>query len=219
LTEASTPFDFLSLPSELRTRIYHLALEDTTIHVCSAKLHRRRGGPNRTKAVRRLPSILSVSKQIRQEALPLLAQHATLAFGDFFNFNHLLTLIPEHFASQVASISLRGDVIVSPELLQRFPALAKVHYTQLGNCVYAPTEENGWNTYASMATNAELVESVKARSASLVLLKEMVWRLNDSRRESEKDIEDVQLFAVANVMSARERVVRHLLTQTQAGRD
>ncbi len=151
-----------------------------------------------------------MNKQIRLESLPLLAHHATLAFSDFFNFSHLLNLIPESFAYLARKIALKGDVIVTPELLSRFPALEHVLYTQLGNCVFAPTRENGWNAYASEATNAELVESVKERSASLVLLKEMIWRVNEQRRGSGKDLGDIQLEAVANVLSSRQRVVSPL---------
>ena len=208
IEEEAEPFPFLSLPSEIRTKIYKLTLDNTAIHICSPTLHRRRGGPNRTKLVRRLPGILTANKQIRQEALPLLAHNAILAFSDFFNFSHLLTLIPESFANLARKIALRGDVIVTPELLSRFPSLEHVLYTQLGNCVFAPTKENGWNAFASEASNGELVESVKARSASLMLLKEMIWRVNESRVSAEKDVGEIQLEAVANVMSSRERVVR-----------
>ena len=205
--ELLEPFPFLSLPSEIRSKIYHLALDNTTIHLCSPTLKRRRGGPNRTTLVRRLPGILSVNKQIRKESHPLLAHHATLAFSDFFNFSHLLTLIPESFSCLARKISLKGDVIVTPELLSRFPALEHVLYTQLGNCPLAPTRENGFITHASEATNTELVESVKERSASLMLLKEMIWRVNDQRREEGKELGDIQLEAVANVLSSRQRVV------------
>ena len=204
-TDSTTPFPFLSLPSEIRSKIYHFALSDTTIHVCSPTLHRRRGGPNRTKIHRRLPGILSANKQTRLETLPLVAHHATLAFSDFFNFSHLLAQIPDSFSRFARTISLRGEVIVTPELLSRFPALERVEYTQLGNCVFAPTKENGFNAYASEASNAELVESVKARSASLMLLKEMIWRVNEQRVASTKG--EIQLEAVANVLSSRQRVV------------
>jgi hypothetical protein len=205
-------FPFLELPSELRTKIYYLALDNTTIHVCSPNLHRRRGGPNRTKSIRRLPGLLTVCKQIRSEALPLLAQHSTLAFGDFFNFTTLLSKVPEQFARAVPSISLKGDIIVNPDvLIESFPKLDLVHYTQLGNCVYAPSKENGFNQYASIAGNAELVESVKARSATLVLLRGVVESINERRQHAASGLEDapkdVQLVAIANVLSARERVV------------
>jgi hypothetical protein len=182
-----------------------------SIHIASPTLHRRRGGPNRTKQIRRLPSVLTANKQIRTESLPLLAEHATLAFSDFFNFSHLLSLIPDSFAAVARRISLRGDVIVTPELLQRFPSLEQVQYTQLGNCVFAPTRENGWNAYASEASNAELVESVKARSASLVLLKTVLDLVNVQRKacpvDASKSMSAVELVAVANVLSSRERVV------------
>jgi hypothetical protein len=205
-------FPFLELPSELRTKIYNLALGNTTINVCSPNLHRRRGGPNRTKNIRRLPGLLMVCKQIRFEALPFLAQHSTLAFGDFFNFTTLLSKVPEQFARAVPGISLKGDVIVNPDvLIESFPKLEMVHYTQLGNCVYAPSKENGFNQYASIAGNTELVESVKARSATLVLLRGVVETINERRQQAASGLDDVpkdvQLVAVANVLSARERVV------------
>lgn len=118
---------------------------------------------------------------------------------------------------------------MNPELLvESFPKLEMVHYTQLGNCVYAPSKENGFNQYASIAGNTELVESVKARSASLVLLRGVVETINAQREarasETVEVPKDVQLIAVANVLSARERVVcfsfavvvDYLLTQLQS---
>lgn len=133
-------------------------------------------------------------------------------------------MVPESIANLTRRIALQGDVIVSPELLvSRFPLLERVKYTQLGNCVYAPAKENLFNMYASDALDAELVESVKARSASLVLLKGVLEQVNERRRQSvaveDEEVKDVELTAVANVLSARERVVSPKPTSVPGGRN
>jgi hypothetical protein len=188
-------FPFMLLPPEIRDIVYSYAFLDTTIYVDDPKFHRS-SGPNRPKA-RQLPALTRASRKIHEESVRVLAQQSSLIFNDYYNFYHLVNIVPATFAKHVRRISLKGD-IVPGSLLTKFPALRHVSYQQLGNCFYPPLPQNGFNKQAMKAKQSDLVDLVLGKSPALNLLSDL---LCDERRVGGA----VTLVAEANVLSCHER--------------
>ncbi|RMZ90794.1 hypothetical protein DV736_g1974, partial [Chaetothyriales sp. CBS 134916] len=196
--QATTTFSFMLLPPEVRDLIYSFTFEDHPVHVMDTKLHRSAGSPNRPKH-RHLPALVHVNRQLRKEALPAVAKQCTLIFNDYFNFAHLVNLVPAGFALHVRRISLKGDVMPS-SLVTKFPSLRYVSYQQLGNCFYPPLRENGFNKQAMKAKQADLVDLIRGGSPALRLLEDVLSDFDKARGKP------VQLMAEARVLSCHEKV-------------
>ena len=130
--------------------------------------------------------------------MSILAKECTLIFNDYFNFAHLVNIVPASFAKNVRRISLNGD-IVPGSLFTNFPSLRHVSYHQLGNCFYPPLPENGFNKQAMKAGQMELVDLVLGKSPALNLLTDILC-------DPERQGGPVNLVAEANVLSCHERV-------------
>jgi hypothetical protein len=191
----------LRCPAEIRELIYQFALEDCSIHVYDSRLKRSRGGPNRP-AHRRLPGLVHVSKQIHNQVWPTLARQCTLAFDDYLNFAQVASVVPPKFAGRVRHISLRGDVVPG-QSLNLFPMLERVDYQQLGNCFYVSASEKEvpwWVRPVSTSVEAEMIEAVLGRSASLILIQQAL-----AQRSSK-----ISLTVTASVLNLHAQTVSRL---------
>ncbi|KAK3700973.1 hypothetical protein LTR37_015679 [Vermiconidia calcicola] len=100
--ETPDRFPLLKLPAELRNNVYEKVSEDTTAYISK----RTRG------RLACSSSLLRVSRQVRDEFLPILMLHASeiVAKVEEFNFRHLVTFLNRLSDLELKSLSTSAQV-------------------------------------------------------------------------------------------------------------
>jgi hypothetical protein len=113
---------FFALPAELRLEIYHLATQDFTLTLRSDLDKNPRKNSlkpdNYTTHPRPIPSLLLVSRQCRNETLPILLSTATIKIRvSDFDFKDLVRVEGSLYATELKALRRNENVWI----LMRFP--------------------------------------------------------------------------------------------------